>query len=737
MSSALQAPSSRRKPRSRKRGKQMVPARGVGRRTRENTYLEPICELLSETEGDGAEGSFNEGDLETPLEGLVEDDELTELTMMGMWEEDSPQPPAGVTANTTEASATTTSAKLKSSKKKGGKKGRLSNMAAVFEEAAAREAEQVAHRQLESNQREKTVSENRAIPMAVPGKRSVGLEEAELLQEELGRQVETMEEQIAMCMSAGSFDAIKDELEAFLEESTDTSGSGDDIALSGSPSDSIKSTNVSSPACIKPERGFERENLLDGPTDEEYYACEVFLDATSKVQHVAAQRCREIERLKEQAGRSGSPGGSCGEMDSLSRSVAHVTSGLALISGLGGSARKADRREVELDGDVSSSSLPAWSQLSTEVSPEALKRRLESLAEPPESKQEEGYHTVQHPSTSEIIEVFAVEVDLKLLPTTFVNLVESLCVGMGFKGGVARKVLKLLNGVQTEMEGVDVDLVLTIDRLDSSPASMKVESECKQKALSQLQSIDGRELCPEDMEVLSLGSLHGYYWRTRDVTMNECLLLRTAPDALQLFFSKAAQEDILTGVVRCMPHCLKSHYCFMWRCDKVGTPILTSVLFERCLVRYLKGQGKEYGIDEATWSFYRRTKLSPTSVFRIMKNFSDEPEKIAKAVSHLKELDLVGSVNEVNLLWNQKAEEIKRGGAVDLKRKMTVGDCERWAMKKKEQMVRMRTNLQARAPVVGFVEGTRMAAVKIPSDLRCFCSPMFLHNEKSVERAKY
>jgi len=669
MSSALQAPSSRRKPRSRKRGKQMVPARGVGRRTRENTYLEPICELLSETEGDGAEGSFNEGDLETPLEGLVEDDELTELTMMGMWEEDSPQPPAGVTANTTEASATTTSAKLKSSKKKGGKKGRLSNMAAVFEEAAAREAEQVAHRQLESNQREKTVSENRAIPMAVPGKRSVGLEEAELLQEELGRQVETMEEQIAMCMSAGSFDAIKDELEAFLEESTDTSGSGDDIALSGSPSDSIKSTNVSSPACIKPERGFERENLLDGPTDEEYYACEVFLDATSKVQHVAAQRCREIERLKEQAGRSGSPGGSCGEMDSLSRSVAHVTSGLALISGLGGSARKADRREVELDGDVSSSSLPAWSQLSTEVSPEALKRRLESLAEPPESKQEEGYHTVQHPSTSEIIEVFAVEVDLKLLPTTFVNLVESLCVGMGFKGGVARKVLKLLNGVQTEMEGVDVDLVLTIDRLDSSPASMKVESECKQKALSQLQSIDGRELCPEDMEV--------------------------------------------------------------------GTPILTSVLFERCLVRYLKGQGKEYGIDEATWSFYRRTKLSPTSVFRIMKNFSDEPEKIAKAVSHLKELDLVGSVNEVNLLWNQKAEEIKRGGAVDLKRKMTVGDCERWAMKKKEQMVRMRTNLQARAPVVGFVEGTRMAAVKIPSDLRCFCSPMFLHNEKSVERAKY
>ena len=30
-----------------------------------------------------------------------------------------------------------------------------------------------------------------------------------------------------------------------------------------------------------------------------------------------------------------------------------------------------------------------------------------------------------------------------------------------------------------------------------------------------------------------------------------------------------------------------------------------------------------------------------------------------------------------------QAEEIKRGGAVDLRRKMTVGECERWATFKK------------------------------------------------------
>jgi len=183
---------------------------------------------------------------------------------------------------------------------------------------------------------------------------------------------------------------------------------------------------------------------------------------------------------------------------------------------------------------------------------------------------------------------------------------------MAFKGGVARKVLKLMNGIKTEMDGVDIDIVLTIDKLQEGPVGIKVASACKELALQQRQAIQGHKLCPEDMEVLSLGSLHGYYWRTRDVTMNECLLLRTAVDTVHLFHTKAAQEDAINGTIRCVPHCLQSHYSFMWRCDHEGDAILTSVLFERCLVRYLKGQGTSYAIDDATWAFYRRTKLSPT-----------------------------------------------------------------------------------------------------------------------------
>jgi len=129
-------------------------------------------------------------------------------------------------------------------------------------------------------------------------------------------------------------------------------------------------------------------------------------------------------------------------------------------------------------------------------------------------------------------------------------------------------------------------------------------------------------------------------------------------------------------------------------------------------------------------------QYSSHSVFRIMKSLCFDPSdpaadvpaggKAKAIVEHLKELDLVGSHNEVNLLWNQKAEEIKRGGAVDLRRKMTVGECERWAMIKKEQMTRMRAQLQARAREVGFVEGMREAPVKIPAQLRAFRSPMFV-----------
>ena len=183
-------------------------------------------------------------------------------------------------------------------------------------------------------------------------------------------------------------------------------------------------------------------------------------------------------------------------------------------------------------------------------------------------------------------------------------------------------------------------------------------------------------------------------------------------------------------------------------------------------MRYLKGQGTTYAIDEDSWNFYRRTKLSPTSVFRIMKNFADSPERMEAAAKHLHEVDLVGSHNEVNLLWNQKAQEIKQASssAVDLSRKMSNEDCERWALRKLDQMTEMRERVTTRAkssgcalegihlntilnsldpfrptlpmqptsqimvamPLIPFSSGTRYACVNIPTSLTAYKRPMFV-----------
>ena len=36
----------------------------------------------------------------------------------------------------------------------------------------------------------------------------------------------------------------------------------------------------------------------------------------------------------------------------------------------------------------------------------------------------------------------------------------------------------------------------------------------------------------------------------------------------------------------------------------------------RSIVRYLKGHGVDYAFDEATWAYYRRTKLTKVQLFK-------------------------------------------------------------------------------------------------------------------------
>ena len=63
---------------------------------------------------------------------------------------------------------------------------------------------------------------------------------------------------------------------------------------------------------------------------------------------------------------------------------------------------------------------------------------------------------------------------------------------------------------------------------------------------------------------------------------------------------------------------------------------------------------------------------------------------------------------------------------MDLQRKMSVADCERWSIRKRDQMTQMRDRVAARAKAMGSaLEGTRSACVSIPSRLRAYEAAMF------------
>jgi len=177
--------------------------------------------------------------------------------------------------------------------------------------------------------------------------------------------------------------------------------------------------------------------------------------------------------------------------------------------------------------------------LSSSPSSEEISSRLAALKNTQERGEAAHVHRiVENPSTAKHIEVLSLVIDTASLPEGFQCLLNELDVGMGFKGGVARKILKLLNGVTTEMEDIDVDLVFMVDKLPHGKSAVKAGSYCKQLLLNRKTQIAGHEICPEDIEVLSVGDLHGYYWRTRDITMNECLALRTSEETVEIFFTE-------------------------------------------------------------------------------------------------------------------------------------------------------------------------------------------------------
>ncbi|PNH12273.1 ABC transporter B family member 5 [Tetrabaena socialis] len=282
--------------------------------------------------------------------------------------------------------------------------------------------------------------------------------------------------------------------------------------------------------------------------------------------------------------------------------------------------------------------------------------------------------------------------------------VEDLPVGMGLKGGIARKLLKEKYGTPEPPGSFDVDVLLFIK--EYSPEARRAAREtiagCR---------LGGLVLEPQDVEVLSKDWLAEYFM-SRDVTQNEVLILKTAPEEAVLYFTAQAREDVAAGLIRPCVHALKTEFHLVWELERDGTPYTASQQVCRSLVRYLKGHGTDYAFDRATWCHYRKAGLSKTEMFKVLRAFHEDDARMQTAVDHLVDIGFLHRrelrrAGGVNMLWGLLLQEVnaqicKHGGRFVLGA-LDPDGVERWLEGKKASTAARLIAEEMRSSRTGFV----------------------------------
>eukprot|EP00887_Chlorella_sp_A99_P001133 scaffold14.g1133.t1 len=265
--------------------------------------------------------------------------------------------------------------------------------------------------------------------------------------------------------------------------------------------------------------------------------------------------------------------------------------------------------------------------------------------------------------------------------------VGALGYGMGIKGGIARKVLKILHGTpEPASDDFDIDCIILGER------GMTAEEQTELR-----KSVAGMQMGHLKLEPKDVMSKDGLktYWVTRDICLNEVLLMRLTPcGPITLFYSADALEDARHNVIRSIPHALKSELAECWTLDG-ATPILSHKHVARTILRYFKGGGSGYLLDEPTWAYYRRNKLQPITIFQILKAVHADDVKYKAVVAHLIDVGLlahstVRAAGGFNGLWGATLAEVNErmaqyGGRLKLE-ELDAEAVERWIVQKKAEM---------------------------------------------------
>ena len=306
--------------------------------------------------------------------------------------------------------------------------------------------------------------------------------------------------------------------------------------------------------------------------------------------------------------------------------------------------------------------------------------------------------------------------------------VADLPVGVGLKGGVARKLLKHRFGARIEPAGsFDVDVAVMLpDTLAASPAAARAAKEALVGT-----RLGDLTLEAQDCEVDSISDFVEYFC-SRDVTLNEVLLLRVSKavngsggkgggdsSGVLLFFTDAAACDAADDVVRPSVHCRAAAYTFVWDVDSRGRRFVAARPVARSVIRLLKGHGSSYAFDADTLAHWRRVGgLPPSACFQILRPFATNDAKYKKALDHLLKMGFVSRkvvrrAGGPNGYWGYLLKSINQGAARAGGR-LTLADLdvsavETWAERKKASIGAGIVARAAAAPRTGWVASDESA----------------------------
>ena len=309
------------------------------------------------------------------------------------------------------------------------------------------------------------------------------------------------------------------------------------------------------------------------------------------------------------------------------------------------------------------------------------------------------------------------------------------------QGGVARKLLKHRFGARIEPAGsFDVDVAVMLpDALAASAAAARAAKEALVGT-----RLGDLTLEAQDCEVDSVSDFVEYFC-SRDVTLNEVLLLRVAEEKAKgsgggsggsgasrgsgsggdassgvlLFFTDAAARDAAGDVVRPSVHCRAAAYCFVWDVDARGRRFVAARPLARSVIRLLKGHGGSYAFDADTLAHWRRVGgLPPSACFQILRPFAGDDAKYKRALDHLLKMGFasrrdVRRAGGYNGYWGFLLKSINQGAA-GAGGRLTLADLdvsavETWAERKKASIGAGIVARAAAAPRTGWVASDESA----------------------------